>query len=105
MMIKKILLFLTVLLLFVQAIAAQKVNKDIINRMVSNMVVVNGGEFTMGFNDPYSSSLPQEHVVTLTEYRIGRYVVTQKEWVAVMGSNPSEVKSDNLPVTNISWYD
>jgi formylglycine-generating enzyme required for sulfatase activity len=36
---------------------------------------------------------------------MGKYEVTQKEWTAVMGSNPSRFKGDNLPVENVSWYD
>src|SRR5262249_21780978 len=36
---------------------------------------------------------------------IGKYEVTQKEWVEVMGSNPSKFKGDNLPVETVSWYD
>jgi formylglycine-generating enzyme required for sulfatase activity len=36
---------------------------------------------------------------------IGRYEVTQKEWIEVMGSNPSTFTGDNLPVESVSWYD
>jgi formylglycine-generating enzyme required for sulfatase activity len=36
---------------------------------------------------------------------MGKYEVTQKEWVEIMGSNPSEFKGDNLPVEMVSWHD
>lgn len=37
---------------------------------------------------------------------LGRYEVTQEEWTAVMGENPSEWSGDpRLPVTNVSWPD
>ncbi|MDL2310154.1 formylglycine-generating enzyme family protein, partial [Parabacteroides sp. OttesenSCG-928-B22] len=36
---------------------------------------------------------------------IGKYPVSQKEWRAVMGDNPSSFKGDNLPVENVSWHD
>ncbi|MDP8232945.1 MAG: formylglycine-generating enzyme family protein, partial [Candidatus Zophobacter franzmannii] len=39
------------------------------------------------------------------DFYIGRYEVTQKEWQAVMGKNPSKFKGDNNPVEKISWYD
>jgi len=43
------------------------------------------------------------HRVALSSYRIGKYPVTQAQWVAVMGTNPSHYKGDNLPVDNVSW--
>ena len=44
------------------------------------------------------------HEVTLTQpFLIGKYPVTQAQWRAVMGSNPSYFQSDNLPVENVSW--
>ena len=36
---------------------------------------------------------------------IGRYEVTQAQWKAVMGDNPSHFKGDNLPVEQVSWFD
>ena len=46
------------------------------------------------------------HEVTLTQpFLIGKYPVTQAQWRAVMGSNPSYFQSDNLPVENVSWDD
>ncbi|MDR0830920.1 MAG: SUMF1/EgtB/PvdO family nonheme iron enzyme [Prevotellaceae bacterium] len=38
-------------------------------------------------------------------FQIGKYEVTQAQWVAVMGNNPSQFKGDNLPVENVSWND
>ena len=38
-------------------------------------------------------------------YEIGKYEVTQAEWEAVMGSNPSYFKGANLPVEQVSWDD
>lgn len=40
-------------------------------------------------------------------YKIGKFEVTQKEWIEVMGSNPSKFKTcgDSCPVENISWID
>jgi len=44
--------------------------------------------------------------VTLTnDYYMGKYEVTQALWQAVMGSNPSNFKGDNLPVEKVSWND
>ena len=45
------------------------------------------------------------HQVTLSSFSIGRYEVTQEEWQAVMGSNPSNFKGVKRPVDNVSWND
>ena len=48
----------------------------------------------------------KQHEVTLTKaYYMGRYEVTQEQWQAVMGNNPSDVKGAKLPVTDVSWED
>lgn len=73
-----------------------------------DMVYVKGGTFTMGASESdlqASSDEKPAHRVTLSDYYIGRYEVTQKQWTAVMGSNPSIFKGDNLPVENVSWSD
>jgi hypothetical protein len=38
-------------------------------------------------------------------FYIGKYEVTQKQWRAVMGNNPSNWTGDNLPVEQVSWND
>lgn len=38
-------------------------------------------------------------------FKIGKYEVTQKQWVAVMGKNPSQVRGDDKPVEHVSWND
>ena len=72
------------------------------------MVYVAGGTFTMGASDSEPEVVSGEklaHSVTLSSYYIGKYEVTQKQWVEIMGSNPSNFKGDNLPVENVSWDD
>jgi len=65
-----------------------------------DLVLIPVGKFKM--RDPGG-----EHEVTLTKlYYMGKYEVTQEQWEAVMGSNPSAIiKGANLPVTNVSWED
>ena len=41
----------------------------------------------------------------MSDYWIGKYEVTQAEWEAVMGNNPSWFRGANLPVEKVSWYD
>jgi formylglycine-generating enzyme required for sulfatase activity len=68
------------------------------------MIYVEEGTFMIGSNDGYDNQKPI-HEVTLSRFYIGQFTVTQKEWEAVMGSNPSEDQGDNLPITHVSWND
>ncbi len=74
-----------------------------INKLINNMVYVSGGTFIMGGDE--SSDQTPTHSVTLSSYNICKYEVTQALWRAVMGSNPSKFKGDNLPVEQVSWND
>lgn len=76
-----------------------------------NMVAIAAGSFSMGspeplyvtpyFNQPSSQPV---HTVTITQsFWMGRYEVTQAEYQAVMGSNPSHFSGANLPVETVSW--
>ena len=83
--------------------------KEVLSRLVGNMVQVDGGRFQMGGtpeqgSDAYSDEKPV-HEVRLSDYYIGRYEVRQSEWEVVMGSNPSYFKGDDLPVEQVGWED
>jgi formylglycine-generating enzyme required for sulfatase activity len=71
------------------------------------MIYKEGGTFTMGspLSESERSSDEKEHQVTVSAFWIGQYEVTQSEYYAVMGSNPSYYKGENLPVEQITWYD
>ena len=80
-----------------------------VNGVSFDMVAVRGGTFTMGAtleqgSDVYDRERPI-HQVTLSDYMIGKTEVTQELWQAVMGSNPSRFKGDQLPVERVSWND
>jgi formylglycine-generating enzyme required for sulfatase activity len=66
------------------------------------MVWVEGGTFQMGSNNGFGDEKPV-HTVTVGGFYMGKYEVTQKEWVEIMGINPSWFKGDNLPVELVSW--
>lgn len=67
------------------------------------MVFVEGGTFDMGCNE-YDQEKPV-HSVTVGDFYIGKTEVTQAQYQAVMGNNPSSFKGDNLPVEQVSWND
>ena len=74
-----------------------------------DMVKVEAGTFMMGatpeMEKPNSDEKPIHQVTLINDYYMGKYEVTQALWEAVMGSNPSYFKGDNLPVEKVSWND
>ena len=74
-----------------------------------DMVYVKGGTFTMGATAEQGSDADSDekptHSVTVSDFYIGKYEVTQAQWKAIMGINPSKWKGDNLPVEKVSWDD
>ncbi|CAH1222826.1 Serine/threonine-protein kinase Pkn1 [Paenibacillus auburnensis] len=64
-----------------------------------NLILVQGGSFINTKSNYYGEN------VNLADFYIGKYEVTQQEWIAVMGSNPSYFQGGNLPVEMVSWYD
>jgi len=75
------------------------------------MVQIPGGSFEMG-NDNYNNERPV-HKVTLSSFYMGKYEVTQEQWEAIMGNNPSRFNDSpedgevqgKRPVEQVSWYD
>lgn len=71
------------------------------------LVLIRGGKFNMGSPSDEAQRGEDEvlHEVTVDDFYISAYEVTQKEYEDIMGSNPSNFDGDNLPVENVSWYD
>ena len=92
-----------------QLVAVEGSRTFTVNGVKFTMVPVEGGTFTMGATSEQGSDANEDekpaHEVTLSDYYIGQTEVTQALWKAVMGSNPSDSKGDNLPVEQVSWDD
>lgn len=94
---RKLFTFLLVaLVLVVSACSQEKPGKNDAN---NSLVFVEGGTMTNTKSNYYGKS------VAISNFYIGKYEVTQKEWTEVMGYNPSGFQGDNLPVEMITWYD
>jgi len=66
------------------------------------------GSFEMGSPDSEAGRYKQEgpvHTVSLDGFWMGKYEVTQEQYEAVMGTNPSKFKGAKNPVENVSWGD
>lgn len=73
----------------------------------SDMVPIRGGTFEMGSEDGYSDENPV-HSVTVADFHLCKYPVTQAQWRSVMGSDPEELcfaGLDDCPVERVSWHD
>lgn len=78
-------------------------NTTFTNTIGMEFVLVKAGTFQMGSTTGDGDEKPVHSVTISKDYYIGKYEVTQKQWVAVMGSNPSNWTGDNLPVEKVSW--
>jgi len=68
-------------------------------------VLILPGSFMMGSDIGEGSEKPV-HKVTLTKpFYLGKFEITQEQWQAVMGNNPSAFKGPKLPAENFSWND
>ena len=77
------------------------------------MISVESGVFYMGAQREYPDDINYDmsaagiespvHLVTISGFSIGKYEVTQAQWTAAMGSNPSIHIGDSLPVENVTW--
>lgn len=67
---------------------------------------ISAGEFQMGSNSGSADEKPVHRVVLSKSFQLGKYEITQGQWKAVMGSNPSFFTGDDsLPVETVSWSD
>lgn len=78
---------------------------NVAQQILQDMLLVQGGEFPMGSFD-FENEQPV-HWVKVAPFRIQRFPVTQVQWKAVMGANPSYFKmfasSASHPVEQVSW--
>lgn len=84
-------------------------SKDDDDDVAITMVDVQGGTFTMGATAEQGkdTTLADDerptHQVTVADFQIGKYEVTQKQWKDVMGKNPSYYSGKNNPVERVTY--
>lgn len=80
----------------------QSIYVETVNGMNIEMLFVQGGTFQMGRDyDDFNKN--DGHNVTVSDFNIGKYEITQTQWELVMGNNPSNLKGKNFPVETVSW--
>ena len=94
--------------------SAKYFTEDLGNGVTLDMVEIPGGTFIMGSptsEENRSSSESPQHQVTVPSFYMGKYELTQAQYQAIigtnpsnfMGRNPSNFKGDNRPVEGVSW--
>lgn len=86
--------------------------KKIISDQLRQLVKVDGGTFIMGAQNTdetasnyyrWADEYNWVREVTLSNYYIGKYEVTQEQWAAIMTTSPSHFTGSQKPVENITW--
>ena len=96
----------------------QNVTIDLSGGVTLDLAAIQGGTFWMGQTDAERRLLKERgwwdeyfncerprHQVTVAPFYMGTYPVTQAQWQAVMGNNPSRFKGADRPVECVSWND
>jgi formylglycine-generating enzyme required for sulfatase activity len=96
---------------------AQHYLEPLANGIDLDMVLVPGGKFLMGSPEDElkrNSDEGSQHEVTVPQFFMGKYPVTQAQWRVVAGweqvketlkSDPANFKGDDRPVEQVSWMD
>jgi formylglycine-generating enzyme required for sulfatase activity len=88
---------------------ANEFREDLGDGVLLNMVEIPAGEFVMGSPPEEEEGRVDDEgpqrTVTVPRFFMGRFQVTQAQYEAVMGENPSRFESANRPVETVSWND
>ncbi len=73
---------------------------------MNNFVLIKGGTYSRTKNISFKKGLPYSQIsVTVSDFYIDDFVVTQRDFKETMGFNPSFFQNDDLPVELVDWYD
>lgn len=87
--------------------SAEQFTEDLGNGISLDMIVIPSGSFQMGSPHNYGNADEHpQHFVTIKSFMMGKFLVTQGQWKAVMGKlSPCRFKGEELPVERVSWED
>ena len=87
---------------------AEFFKEDLGNNISLEMISIPGGTFMMGVAQNEASASSDEypqHLVNIAAFSMAKYPITQAQWEAIMGNNPSSFKGANRPVENVTWHE
>ncbi len=85
--------------------AEREITFDLGNNIKMELVLIPPGSFRMGDRKGQDDEKPVHRVTITKPFYLGKYEVTQEQWEAVMGTNPSHFKGAKNPVECVSWHD
>ena len=87
--------------------ASPQVNTDsaAFHELMAGFVTIPAGEFMMGAETGSPAEKPAHRVRLSQPFEMSKHEITQAQWEALMGNNPSYFKGANRPVEQVSWYD
>jgi formylglycine-generating enzyme required for sulfatase activity len=99
------MLLLRSLVLVTDTLEAQSTpEKTLTNSIGMEFVLIPAGTFKMGSNTGDQDERPVHEVTISKAFYMGKYEVTQGQWQAVMGTNPSAIPNEpNRPVDQVAW--
>jgi formylglycine-generating enzyme required for sulfatase activity len=108
-----VLLALSTLVFYPGLAKADDLASTYTNSIGMKFVLIPAGTFMMGAGNigdahdwnSHDWELPRHQITISKPFYLGVYEVTQKEWEAVMGTNPSKNKGSDNPVEMVSWED
>ena len=84
---------------------APKLSVDLGDGVKMEFVLIKAGCFMMGSEKGEADEKPLHDVTITKPFYMGVYEVTQAQWMAIMGDNPSYLKGNDLPVESVTWDD
>jgi len=78
---------------------------DFVNSIGMEFRLIQAGSFMMGSKNGDIDEKPMHRVTITKPFYIGIYPVTQAEYKAIMGTNPSWFEGDDKPIDYVTWYD
>lgn len=81
---------------------------NLTDRIPLEIIAIPGGKFWMGSPDGEGDDSERpRHEVTIAPFFMSKYPITQAQYQAVMGKNPSSLKEkgEKLPVGRVSWHE
>jgi formylglycine-generating enzyme required for sulfatase activity len=80
-----------------------------INSMGMEFILIPAGKFKMGSTSEeknwYKNEYPVHDVIIEKPFYLSKYLITQNQWLEIMGINPSRFTGDDRPVDRVSWND
>ena len=87
--------------------SAEQLTEDLGNGITLDLIMIPAGTYQMG-SPPHQGNMDEQpqHFVTIKSFMMGKFLITQAQWKAVMSKlPPCRFKGEDLPIERVSWED